>query len=49
MIGDLDLIVNNINQPAFVYRNESQKLNKNHFLNVQLTGAAGIRKALVQR
>ena len=35
--GDLDLVVNNINQPAFVYRNESQKLNANHFLQVQLT------------
>ena len=34
--GDLDLVVNNINQPAFVYRNESQKLNSNHFLQVQL-------------
>ncbi|MEP6845614.1 MAG: VCBS repeat-containing protein, partial [Panacibacter sp.] len=39
--GDLDLVVNNINQPAFVYRNESQKFNKNHFLNVQLTGDNG--------
>lgn len=37
--GDLDLVVNNINQPAFVYENESQKLNKNHYLNAQLTGA----------
>ncbi len=39
--GDLDLIVNNINQPAFVYRNESQKLNANHFLQVKLNGEAG--------
>lgn len=36
--GDLDLVTNNINQPAFVYENESQKLNKNHYLNIQLTG-----------
>src|SRR6476620_1738119 len=36
--GDLDLVVNNINQPAFIYRNESQKLNKNHFLEIQLIG-----------
>ena len=39
--GDLDMIVNNINQPAFVYRNESQKLNGNHFLQVKLSGEAG--------
>jgi len=36
--GDLDLVVNNINQPAFIYRNESQKLDSNHFLQVQLSG-----------
>ena len=35
--GDLDLIVNNINQPAFIHRNESQ-LYGNHFLQVKLKG-----------
>ncbi len=35
--GDLDLIVNNINKPAFIYRNESQK-SDNHFLQVKLKG-----------
>jgi hypothetical protein len=36
--GDLDLIVNNINQKAFIYRNNtSQKLN-NHFLSIILKG-----------
>ncbi|MES1224518.1 MAG: VCBS repeat-containing protein, partial [Bacteroidota bacterium] len=30
--GDLDLVVNNINLPAFIYRNESQKDSANHFL-----------------
>jgi len=39
--GDLDIITNNINQTAFVYRNESQKLNGNHFLQVKLNGDAG--------
>jgi len=39
--GDLDLVVNNINQPAFIYKNESQKLNTNHFLQLQLIGEAG--------
>jgi hypothetical protein len=36
--GDLDLVVNNINQPAFVYRNESRQQNKNHYLQVKLAG-----------
>lgn len=34
--GDLDLVVNNINGPAFVYRNESTR---QHYLQVQLRGA----------
>jgi hypothetical protein len=44
--GDLDLVVNNINQPAFIYRNESQKLNGNHFLQVQLIGEPGNTQGL---
>ena len=36
--GDLDLIVNNINQPAFIYQNESNKRKDNHFLQVRLKG-----------
>ncbi len=39
--GDLDLVVNNINQPAFLFRNDVQSINKNHFLQIQLLGAAG--------
>ena len=37
--GDLDLVVNNNNLPAFIYRNEADKLFKNHFLNIKLLGA----------
>ena len=44
--GDLDLVVNNINQPAFIYRNESQKTDSNHFLQVQLAGEAGNTQGL---
>jgi enediyne biosynthesis protein E4 len=33
--GDLDLIVNNIDQPAFIYQNNSQQ-SGNHFLKVNL-------------
>lgn len=36
--GDLDLIVNNINKPAFIYRNESNNNNQN-YLQVKLEGS----------
>lgn len=38
--GDLDIIVNNINQPAFVYRNESQSSSAKH-LAIKLKGLPG--------
>ncbi|MEN2283779.1 VCBS repeat-containing protein [Algoriphagus sp. SE2] len=37
--GDLDLIINNLNQPAFIYKNHSEK-SGNHFLSVVLKGKA---------
>ncbi|UJH92005.1 VCBS repeat-containing protein [Antarcticibacterium sp. 1MA-6-2] len=36
--GDLDLIVNNVNQELFVYRNNSEKMNNNNYLKVNLKG-----------
>ncbi|MEP2238238.1 MAG: VCBS repeat-containing protein, partial [Maribacter sp.] len=36
--GDLDLVVNNINKPAFIYRNDTKKENSNQ-INIQLKGA----------
>ncbi len=39
--GDLDMVFNNINQPAFVYRNESEKLKKNNYLQIKLKGKNG--------
>jgi hypothetical protein len=36
--GDLDLVVNNINQPAFVYQNRAIEEGKGHFLRVRLAG-----------
>jgi hypothetical protein len=36
--GDLDIIVNNENQPAFVYRNNSRAINKNNYLAISLKG-----------
>jgi enediyne biosynthesis protein E4 len=36
--GDMDLIVNNINDAAFIYRNNSEKLSANHYLKVKFKG-----------
>jgi hypothetical protein len=36
--GDLDLVVNNINKPAFIYQNDGEKILKNSFLKVKLEG-----------
>ncbi len=37
--GNLDLVVNNINKPAFIYENRATTLNKNHYLEINLKGA----------
>ncbi|MDQ6764281.1 MAG: VCBS repeat-containing protein, partial [Bacteroidota bacterium] len=39
--GDLDLIINNINQPAFIYENETNKQSKNNYLEIALQGSTG--------
>ena len=40
--GDLDLVVNNINRKAFVYRNNAEQLlRENNFLRVRLQGPPG--------
>ena len=37
--GDLDLVVNNENQPAFIYRNNSREQNKNNYIGLTLKGS----------
>ncbi len=39
--GDLDMIVNNENQPAFVYKNNARQLNQNSYISVSLKGNGG--------
>ena len=36
--GDLDLIINNINDDVFLYRNNHESLQKNNYLRIRLTG-----------
>ncbi len=36
--GDLDLVVNNLNQEAFLYKNNSDQLSQNHHISIQLQG-----------
>ncbi|MDQ6904106.1 MAG: VCBS repeat-containing protein, partial [Bacteroidota bacterium] len=36
--GALDLVVNNVNEKAFVYKNNSRQLNKNNFIGIFLKG-----------
>src|SRR5688500_6210161 len=41
--GALDLVVNNVNQEAFVYRNNARALSKNRYLQVRLEGEGANR------
>ncbi|WP_374757903.1 VCBS repeat-containing protein [Dyadobacter sandarakinus] len=45
--GDLDLVVNNVNQPCFVYRNKSEAAKeKNHYVKFKLTGEGKNTRAI---
>jgi enediyne biosynthesis protein E4 len=47
--GDLDLVVNNENQPAAVYRNNSREQNGNNYIGVRLEGSRGNTYAIGSR
>jgi enediyne biosynthesis protein E4 len=36
--GDLDVVINNENQPAFIYKNNSRELNGNNYVGITLKG-----------
>lgn len=37
--GDLDLVVNNVNQKTFIYKNQSRETQKNNYLSIFLKGS----------
>src|SRR5439155_5503348 len=39
--GALDLVVNNVNAPASIYRNRARDRNGRHYLQIRLKGAGG--------
>ena len=39
--GDLDLVINNINDPVFIYRNNCQDLLKKNYIHLKLSGGKG--------
>ncbi|NHF60655.1 VCBS repeat-containing protein [Flavobacteriaceae bacterium TP-CH-4] len=41
--GDLDLVVNNINEPAFLLENQSPALAQNHFISISLEGSGTVQ------
>jgi enediyne biosynthesis protein E4 len=47
--GDMDIVVNNIDNYAFVYRNNSEKLNSNSYLKVRFEGAGRNREGIGAR
>lgn len=44
--GDLDIIVNNINKPAFIFQNEENTQLKHHYLKIKLLGKGGNTQGL---
>lgn len=36
--GDLDMVINNVNEPSLIYRNNSSEMLNHNYLRIQLTG-----------
>ena len=36
--GDMDIVVNNVNEPAFLFKNNSREQNKNNFIGITVKG-----------
>ncbi len=36
--GDLDIVVNNVNEPAFIFKNNTREYNTNNFIGISLKG-----------
>jgi len=41
--GDLDLVINNVSEPAMIYENQANELNENHFLKLNLEPNEGVK------
>ena len=39
--GDLDLVINNIDEPALIYQNHSRTINSRNYLSISLEGPSG--------
>jgi enediyne biosynthesis protein E4 len=39
--GDLDIVVNNINEEAFIYQNNTRSANKHHYIQIQIKNEKG--------
>lgn len=44
--GDLDYVINNINEEAFVYQNKSEQFNKHHYLAIRFDGSSANRNGI---
>lgn len=44
--GDLDIVVNNVNMEAFIYRNNTDKLTENNYLKLKFKGSGKNRFAI---
>ncbi|MCC6463166.1 MAG: VCBS repeat-containing protein [Saprospiraceae bacterium] len=44
--GDLEIVVNNINEPAFIYKNKARETNGNNYIQLQFAGTAHNTKGI---